>query len=154
MGTEIERKFLVNGLGWEKNAYRTIKQGYLCTDPDRTVRVRLLDSEAFITIKGRPQGITRAEYEYYIPTQDAQELLKMCVGHIIVKKRFIVQLQTTLWEVDQFEGAHKGLVIAEVELQSEQQQFHRPSWLGEEVSDDPKFTNSYLSQYAFSSPNR
>ena len=149
MGTEIERKFMVNGLGWEHNDYHSITQGYLCTDPDRTVRIRLYESEAFITIKGRTHGITRAEYEYSIPLHEGRDLLQMCTGHIISKKRFIVKLHNTIWEVDQFEGAHKGLILAEVELQSETQDFHKPSWLGMEVSDDPKFTNSYLSQHPF-----
>ena len=153
MGTEIERKFLVNGLDWERNHYRSIKQGYLCTEPDRTVRIRLIDSEAFITIKGRSRGITRSEYEYPIPTNEGQEMLRMCTGHIISKKRFIVNYNNTIWEVDQFEGAHKGLVIAEVELQSEQQEFEKPSWLGKEVSTDPKFTNSYLAQHPYSASN-
>ena len=153
MGTEIERKFLVNGLGWEDSPHRAIVQGYLSTDPDRTVRVRLFESEAFITIKGRSHGITRAEYEYSIPLDEGRELLQMCTGHIISKKRFIVKIQNTIWEVDQFAGSHKGLILAEVELQSESQDFHKPSWLGIEVSNDPQYTNSYLSQNPFSAPH-
>ena len=149
MGTEIERKFLVKGLGWEHSPHRSIKQGYLCTDPDRTVRIRLFETEAFITIKGRTHGITRAEYEYPIPLNEGIEMLKMCTGHIISKKRFIIKLDNTTWEVDQFEGAHQGLIIAEIELQSEQQPFHKPSWLGMEVSNDPRYTNSYLSQHSY-----
>ena len=147
MGIEIERKFRVRGSGWEHSSHCSIKQGYLCTDPDRTVRVRLVESRAFITIKSRAQGITRSEYEYSIPPEEAEELLQMCTGHIISKKRFFVKIQNTTWEVDQFEGVHKGLVVAEVELESEHQDFHRPHWLGEEVSEDHRFTNSYLSQH-------
>ena len=151
MGTEIERKFLVVGSGWENAPSKNIKQGYLNNDPDRTVRVRIMDSEAFITIKGRAKGITRTEFEYSIPPKDALQLLEMCTDQIICKKRFIVNINDTIWEVDQFEGAHAGLVLAEVELTSEHQNIHKPQWLGKEVSEDHRFTNSYLSQNPFNS---
>ncbi|MBM76833.1 MAG: adenylate cyclase [Proteobacteria bacterium] len=149
MGTEIERKFLVVGSGWEDAPFKYIKQGYLSNDPDRTVRIRVMDSTAFITIKGRSKGITRAEFEYTIPHNEALELLNMCTNQIICKKRFFVKVHGTTWEVDLFEGAHTGLVLAEVELTSEHQDFQKPQWLGKEVSEDHRFTNSYLSQNPF-----
>ena len=150
MGTEIERKFLVDGHGWNTNQGTRISQGYLNHDKERTVRVRVAGDKAFITIKGIASGATRDEFEYAIPVSDADELLRMCDGPLIEKIRHVVVCEGTTWEVDEFQGLNVGLVVAEVELESEGQSYSAPPWLGAEVTEDPRYFNSSLAMRPYS----
>ncbi|MBK6593637.1 MAG: CYTH domain-containing protein [Burkholderiales bacterium] len=150
MGVEIERKFLVKGSDWRTKAGTTIGQGYLNRDKNRTVRVRIAGEEAFLTIKGPSVGPSRLEFEYAIPTPDAMALLQLCEGTPISKTRHVVIFGGMKWEIDEFHGANDGLVVAEIELDSEDQQFSRPDWVDREVTDDPKFFNSNLIEHPFS----
>lgn len=150
MATEIERKFLVTGDGWKSPSDGTrIAQGYLSIDADRTVRVRLAGNNAWITIKGRTEGISRAEFEYPIPAEDARELLNLCLPSVIDKTRHRVSFGGHVWEVDVFHGDNDGLILAEVELADESVAPELPPWVGEEVSNDPRYYNSSLSSLPF-----
>lgn len=154
MGVEIERKFLVKKADWavvEKGQGTYYNQGYLLDDPARTIRVRLSAEKAFITIKGVSQGASRAEYEYPIPLQDARELLEQFAITSLSKVRYKIPYEGKLWEVDTFLGENEGLLLAEIELQSETEQFLQPPWLGEEVTDDERYYNSYLAKHPFKS---
>ncbi len=153
MGIEIERKFLVAGEGWRQmSTSRTcFNQGYLSRDPARTVRVRIAGDSAFLTIKGATRGATRAEFEYGIPPADARQLLAMSDGPVVEKVRHLCPHAGMTWEVDEFLGANAGLVVAEIELQSEGQAFDRPSWLGEEVTGDARYVNANLAVRPFTS---
>jgi adenylate cyclase len=151
MGREIERKFLVVGDAWREGAVGTLyRQGYLSRETGRTVRVRVAGDAAYLTIKGPVEGIARAEFEYPIPAEDVDALLELCDGPPIEKCRHIVPFGGLRWEVDEFLGANAGLVVAEIELESEDQEFARPPWLGREVSDDPRYFNSRLVEFPFS----
>ena len=150
MPAEIERKFLVNGNGWRQGQGTSICQGYLNPDKERTVRVRLAGEKAFLTVKGMNIGATRAEYEYPIPVSHAEELLKICDGPVLEKNRYAVDHNGLIWEVDEFLGENEGLIVAEVELKSEDQSFDRPEWVGQEVTDDPRYFNSNLCAHPFS----
>ena len=152
---EIERKFLLKGDFHPFATHKSrIVQGYLCASSARTVRIRIKDLEAFITIKGPSgkTGFSRAEYEYPIPYSDAEEMMKLC-GSTIEKERYYVPNGKRTFEVDVFHGAHEGLVIAELELSSEDEPFNRPDWLGEEVTGDVRYYNSYLSTHPFNPSN-
>ncbi len=148
MAKEIERKYLVKPGSWKGNLTEAdssfIQQGYLSTDPDRVVRIRIRDKKAFLTIKNRPEGLSRNEFEYSIPVEDAVELMKMCVTAVIVKRRYEIRYKNHRWEVDEFLGKNKGLVLAEIELKNETDDFPLPDWIGEEVSDNPKYSNLQL----------
>lgn len=145
MASEIERKFLVTGDAWRDGSPGLrMAQGYLSLDPDRTVRVRLAGENAWLTVKGRTQGITRAEFETSIPPADAAELLKMCLPSVIDKTRHRVDFGGHVWEVDVFHGANEGLVIAEVELTDESVLPELPPWVGAEVSSDVRYFNASL----------
>lgn len=144
MATEIERKFLVQGTPWREGTGTRICQGYLNRDQERTVRVRIAGDQAFLTIKGVTQGATRKEFEYGIPTADAEQLLKLSDGPMIEKNRYVIAHDGCQWEVDEFLGENAGLVMAELELSSEQQSFSRPPWLGIEVTHDRRYYNSCL----------
>jgi len=146
MAQEIERKFLITGEAWRELANgTTYRQGYLSTVKERTVRVRTIDDKGFLTIKGITVGATRAEYEYEIPASDANEMLDdLCEQPIIEKNRYKVSLDGLIWEIDEFDGVNAGLIVAEVELESENQEFTKPEWIGEEVSNDPRYFNSNL----------
>ena len=144
MATEIERKFLVTGTAWTSKPYSYYRQGYLNRDKNRTVRIRVADKQAFITIKGLTVGAKRAEYEYPIPLSDGEAMLKLCEPPLIEKKRRIVEYSGLKWEIDEFLGDNAGLVIAEVELTSQSQQIDLPDWIGQEVTDDPRYFNSNL----------
>jgi adenylate cyclase len=151
MATEIERKFLVSGDPWKNSPGTRVRQGYLATGDAATVRVRVADHHAFLTIKGRRSGMTRAEYEYQIPLSDANEMLDtLCMGAVIEKHRHVVHEGGLVWEIDRFTGANEGLVLAEVELRSEQQAFDPPSWLGSEVTDDERYYNANLARQPYS----
>ena len=147
MATEIERKFLVVSDSWRAHSIRqiAIQQVYLCRGAT-TVRVRRADDEAWLTIKGPTTGISRSEFEYRIPLADAEQLLTgQCQGPLIEKTRHWVVIDGHRWEVDEFIGANAGLVLAELELSSEDARFSKPEWLGREVSADPRHSNSALS---------
>jgi adenylate cyclase len=150
MGTEIERKFLVQGTDWRHATSVPFSQGYLNRDKERTVRVRIAGDKAFLTIKGVTQGATRAEFEYEIPVADAEHLLKLSDGPIVQKNRYVVVYEGSRWEVDEFLGDNAGLVVAEIELSSEDQQFSRPPWLGREVTHDSRYFNSNLASHPYS----
>jgi adenylate cyclase len=151
MGKEIERKFLVRGDSWRGIAQGTaIRQGHLSTDLERVVRVRAAGEKGFLTIKGKGKGLTRPEYEYEIPLKDAEEILSgLCVGAMIEKTRYRVEDEGLAWEIDEFHGENQGLVVAEVELESEDQEISIPDWLGDEVSGDPQYLNVNLSLRPF-----
>ena len=144
MGIEIERKFLLIGTTWKHLAPGTsYRQGYLNSAKERTVRVRTIDDKGFLTIKGISVGAARVEYEYEIPLADAKHLLDdLCEQPIIEKNRYKISHSGFIWEVDEFFGENEGLVVAEIELESEDQPFEKPEWVGEEVTGDPRYFNS------------
>lgn len=151
MSVEIERKFLVRHDHWLRHVVRSyaLKQGYLSQDQGPTVRVRTKGAQGFLTVKGKTSGVSRLEFEYEIPHNEALQLLELCVQPAIEKVRHEVFHEGHLWEIDVFEGANLGLILAEIELKSEQETFARPSWLGEEVSHDTRYFNSQLAQNPF-----
>ena len=155
MNYEIERKFLVKEDSWKEGLTEAdssfIQQAYLSVYPEPTVRVRTRDSRAWLTIKGKTEGLGRPEYEYKIPILEATELLKMAVSSVVLKRRYEVKYQDNLWEIDEFYGDNEGLIIAEIELETEDEKFDNPAWLGEDVSLDPKYRNSYLASKPFKS---
>lgn len=147
MAIEIERKFLVQDDSWRELAHQGThyRQGYLNRAKEKTVRVRLAGNQGFITIKSNNCGISRQEFEYTIPEADAIFMLeKLCEKPIIEKIRYCITYQNMLWEVDEFLSPHPGLILAEVELQHDQQKISLPSWVGLEVSHDPRYYNSQL----------
>jgi len=151
MGTEIERKFLLKGDAWRALAKGTpYRQGYLNSAKERTVRIRTVGDQAFLTIKGITVGNTRAEYEYPIPFDECNAMLdSLAEKPIIEKSRYKIAVGELTWEVDEFFGDNKGLIVAEVELTSEAQQFDKPAWVGDEVSGDPRYFNSNLIKHPF-----
>lgn len=149
---EIERKYLVTNTDFLKDLTgKRITQGYLCTDPERTVRVRLKGAEGFITIKGisSHDGLSRYEWEKEIPLIQAKELLQLALPGVIDKTRYEVVVDLHTWEIDIFHGANKGLVLAEIELQSQTERFSIPKWIGKEVTGDHRYYNAYLSGQPF-----
>ena len=144
MATEIERKFLVVGDAWRTADGTRIWQGYLNRDKDRTVRVRVAGEHAFLTVKGATKGATRAEFEYEIALADAEQMMSLCDGPVIQKVRHRVAHAGFTWEIDEFLGDNAGLVVAEIELPSEEQPFAKPTWVGREVTDDARYYNSNL----------
>lgn len=147
---EVERKFLVLNDNYREEAYSTIRirQGFLNTDPYRTVRVRLAGDQAQITIKGisSDNGTTRYEWEKEIPFSEAETLLNLCELNLIEKKRYLINFRNFVYEVDEFLEENEGLVIAEIELEDEEQEFAKPSWLGKEVTGDVRYYNSLLAK--------
>ena len=150
LAKEIERKFLVAASWQPGNRGDRIAQGYLCREPDRTVRVRLRGEKGYLTIKGRNSGITRLEYEYEIPYGDAEALLRLCEPPLVEKTRYVEYWNGFKWEIDVFTGANAGLVVAEIELPATDTVFQRPSWLLAEVSNDPRYYNSNLIKNPYS----
>jgi adenylate cyclase len=152
MGIEIERKFLVKNQGWRSLAVGTpYRQGYIANSEGRTVRVRQVGNQGYLTIKGPSQANSRAEFEYLIPLEDAQFMLdNLCNPPLIEKQRYKIQEGQLLWEVDEFFGENQGLIVAEVELTDENQAVELPEWIGQEVSDDPRYFNVNLSTYPYS----
>lgn len=150
MAVEIERKFLVRDDSWNDGTPGVrIAQGYLSLDPERSVRVRLAGENAWLTVKGAASGITRAEYEYPIPMDDARALLKICLQSVIDKTRHRIRFGGHLWEIDVFHGANEGLVLAEVELAGESVMLDPPPWAGAEVSTDLRYYNTSLAVTPF-----
>jgi adenylate cyclase len=153
MAQEIERKFLVTSNLFKREAHKEtrITQGYLCSIPERTVRVRIKADKGFITIKGKANatGTSRYEWEKEIPAQEASLLLQICEPGTIDKTRFEVKAAQHIFEVDEFYGENTGLIVAEIELQHEDEDFEKPSWLGEEVTGIAKYYNSSLKEIPF-----
>jgi adenylate cyclase len=151
MGKEIERKFLVKGDAWRDLSKGTsYRQGYLNSAKERTVRIRTINDQAFLTVKGLTVGATRAEYEYEIPLADCNAMLDaLAEKPIIEKKRYKVPFAGLTWEIDEFFGENAGLIVAEVELESEGQAFRKPEWVGEEVTADPRYFNSNLIKHPY-----
>ncbi len=152
MGQEIERKFLTRSDSWKEGLKgRLFRQGYLSSVKERTVRVRLVDDLGLLTIKGITRGISRLEFEYRIPADEAAELLEnLCERPLIEKTRYLLDHEGFGWEIDEFHGENAGLVVAEIELENATQDFPRPDWLGEEVSDDPRYFNANLIHHPYS----
>ena len=144
MAKEIERKFRVKEGAWRSAKGTTYRQGYLNSVKERVVRVRTINDKGYLTIKGLTVGATRLEFEYEIPRQDAEQLLDICEKPLIEKTRFKVEEGGFIWEIDEFFGENQGLIVAEVELESEDQDFPRPDWVLEEVTGDPRYFNSNL----------
>lgn len=149
MAIEIERKFLVVGESWRSAPAVFYSQGYLSSDKTRTVRVRIAGEQAFLTVKGVTQGMSRAEFEYAIPPADARELLLMCEQPLIEKYRRKIIYAGFVWEVDDFLGENQGLIVAEIELPSEDTLFTKPEWAGQEVTADARYFNSNLARTPF-----
>ena len=154
MAEEIERKFLLKNDTWKTAASGTrFRQGYLSTVKERTVRVRLEGDRGFLTVKGLSTGAVRKEYEYEIPVQEAGALLNLCEQPLIEKTRYRIENKGLTWEVDEFEGKNRGLILAEIELDSEDQEIELPCWIGREVTDDPKYFNANLVKNPFNTWN-
>ena len=152
MGIEIERKFLVKNNSWqvESDAGQEFVQGYMVGGVKSSVRVRIEGDRAFLNIKSATIGVTRMEYEYPIPVSDARELLEnLCNKPLIEKNRYLIRRNGLVWEIDVFKGDNAGLVVAEVELNSQDQSFESPEWLGEEVSHDPRYYNVNLTKHPY-----
>jgi len=153
MTIEIERKFLVTSNAFKTEAFNSysIKQGFLNSHKERTVRVRLKKDKGYLTIKGKsPEGgFSRFEWEKEISLKDAENLLLLCETGIIEKKRYLVKVENHVFEIDEFYGDNLGLLIAEIELSSENETFEKPKWLGKEVTGDLKYYNSYISKLPF-----
>lgn len=152
MPQEIERKFLVRG-EFKSLAYKAVRiqQGYLSSVKERTVRIRIKDQQGFITIKGQSSanGVSRYEWDKEIPVEEARELLLLCEPGMIDKTRYLIQAGEHVFEVDEFYGDNKGLILAEVELGSEDENFERPDWLGEEVTGDLRYYNAELTRQPY-----
>ncbi len=153
MGIEIERKFLPASDGWKRLASgAAYRQGYLCADRERSVRIRTIGERGFLTVKGTSIGASRLEYEYEIPVDDANTLLNsLCQKPLIEKIRYKIEHAGFTWEVDEFLGENEGLIVAEIELESEDQRFERPDWIGKEVTGDPRYFNANLIKHPYSS---
>lgn len=152
MSLEIERKFLVKGdFKPFVQTQNRIVQGYICTDKDRTVRIRIYGEKGFLTIKSAPNehGWSRYEFEQTISLTDAEELLKLCLPGTIDKVRHLIPCGNHTWEVDVFHGENEGLTVAEIELESENETFEVPEWIGDEVTGDPKYYNAMLTTYPY-----
>lgn len=154
MPLEIERKFLVVKEIWQKvnkpipDFYR---QGYLYSDVSKTIRLRIADTKAWLTIKGKTTGASRPEFEYEIPARHAEEMLNLMAESSLEKYRYKIEIGGKIWEVDEFKGDNEGLVLAEIELKSEQETFELPEWTGLEVTSDERYNNAYLSKKPFQS---
>ena len=145
MPQEIERKFLVRHDGYKEGASKSyFRQGYLCSHKDRVVRVRIAADSATLSIKGATVGAVRPEFEYPIPLKDAQALLDLCEKPLVEKYRYTLSYGGMTWEVDEFSGDNEGLVVAEIELTSEGQDFQKPDWVGKEVTYDSRYYNAAL----------
>lgn len=156
MPIEIERKFLVNTALWHPEPALGVRyrQGYLSTDPERVVRVRVAGTSGFLTIKGKTVGTERSEFEYAIPLADAEAMLDhLCLRPLIEKVRYRELAGGHTWEIDAFEGDNAGLIVAEIELPSTSATFDLPPWAGAEVSSDPRYFNSNLAAHPFSQWN-
>ncbi len=153
MNQEIEHKYLVRKDLWyavHKPLGVNIRQGYLHTDPGKNIRIRTTGTDAFLTIKGPSANATRAEYEYPIPPGEADELLQLCTAPVIEKVRYRMEVAGKTWEVDEFFGENEGLILAEIELTFTEEKYDIPAWVGEEVTNDPRYYNAYLAEHPYS----
>lgn len=152
MAQEIERKFLVRDLSWRDQAQGSLlRQGYISDRDGQVVRVRREGEEAWLTIKSKTTGISRGEWEYPIPVHDAEQLLnQVCLQPILEKYRYRLHINGLVWEIDEFLGLNAPLIVAEVELESEDQSFEKPEWLGQEVSHDRRYANAALISHPYS----
>jgi adenylate cyclase len=155
MAQEIERKFLLTDDSWRGLAQGIeYRQGYLCANKERSVRARIAGNRGFLTIKGATVGASRSEYEYEIPLEDARSMLdELCQQPLIEKKRYTIPYRGFVWEVDEFFGLNAGLIVAEIELETEDQPFERPEWIGDEVTGDPRYYNAALCAEPYSTWN-
>jgi adenylate cyclase len=152
MGVEIERKFLVDRTGWEridKPEGRHYRQGYILNEKNQTVRVRVSDTKAYLNLKSRSSDVSRDEYEYEIPLEDGLAILKSFTNKQVEKTRYNIDFSGKTWEVDVFEGGNAGLIVAEIELESEDEKFDKPAWVTTEVTDDGRYTNASLVKHPF-----
>ncbi|MGC4102874.1 CYTH domain-containing protein [Ferruginibacter sp.] len=152
MGLEIERKYLVDHQTWnaaDKSAGKLYRQGYISTDENKTIRIRLAGTDAWLTIKGKTTGATRSEFEYSIPAEDAIQMLNTLAESELSKTRYKIPCKGKLWEVDVFHDENEGLIVAEIELASEDEEFELPEWASTEVTGDAKYYNSNLTLYPF-----
>jgi CYTH domain-containing protein len=152
MATEIERKFLLRSAVWRASAGpgTLLRQGYLSTVPERTVRVRRSDGRGWLTVKGLSVGATRLEFEYEVPAADADAMIDaLCERPLVEKIRYCVEHQGLTWEIDEFQGENEGLLVAEVELEREDQPLPLPEWAGDEVTSDPRYANANLAVLPF-----
>ncbi len=151
MGLEIERKFLVSNRDWQKQENGVLyRQGYLATADGQSIRIRIAGARAYLTIKKQIDDISRQEFEYSIPVEDANILLdQICIKPLIEKTRYHVEYGLHIWEIDEFSGRNQGLVIAEIELTHKDEKFERPGWLSKEVSNDPRYLNVNLQKKPF-----
>ncbi len=152
MGQEIERKFLVTGDGWRHlDAGEEYCQGYLNSGDQTTVRVRTIGERGFITVKGPSEGYSRLEFEYEIPSQEAKLMLEgLCRKPLIRKRRYRIPYAGVVWEVDEFKGENRGLIVAEIELAAVDQPFARPAWIGREVTSESRYYNTSLVSFPYS----
>jgi adenylate cyclase len=151
MGMEIERRFLVNGDAWRSlGEAREYQQGYISVDPERIVRVRIAGDQAWLTLKAKVSDVSRHEFEYEIPKQDAQTILSSMCPMQVSKHRTRVVMGNHVWEIDEFHGENHGLILAEIELDSEDAVFDKPDWVGEEVTSDGRYTNAHLANHPYS----
>ena len=152
MATEIERKFLLYSDGWRKLVSRQCRyrQGYLANSESASVRVRVAGGRAHLNVKGMTLGVSREEFEYEIPLADGLDMLNnLCIGPLIEKTRFFVEYSGHTWEIDVFDGDNAGLVVAEIELESEEEPFELPPWVGKEVSDEERYYNVCLVRHPY-----
>lgn len=152
MAYEIERKFLLKTDGWRKQISKTlnIKQAYFCNTDKTSLRIRVSDKQAFISAKTMTRDIRRHEFEYEIPHADGEFMIQhMCMGSAIIKQRYLVNMHPHVWEIDEFFGDNEGLVVAEIELQHEAENFTKPDWVGEEVSNQDRYFNMALVENPF-----
>lgn len=151
MALEIERKFLLKEGPWRNEKGTMYRQGYLNSAKERTVRVRIMEDHGYLTVKGISRGAVRVEYEYAIPGAEAEAMLDdLCEKPLIEKMRYKIEFKGLVWEADEFFGENLGLLVAEVELESEDQSFVKPEWVGEEVTGDPKYFNANLIHHPYS----
>lgn len=156
MGKELERKFLVKDNSFKKlSTGKLYKQGYISSNPDSTVRIRIVGNKGFLTIKNKGNGLARDEFEYEIPFTDAEEILqKICQKPFIEKTRYLYNYKGHTWEIDEFHGENEGLIVAEIELENEDENFEIPEWIGEEVTYDNKYFNSNLFKNPYKNWNK
>ena len=154
MGVEIERKFLIEKDLWyalKRPSGILMQQAYLVNEPEKVIRIRVTDSAGYLTIKGPAISATRSEYEFPISKAEAIQIMDQFAKSRIDKTRYKIVFEGKTWEVDEFWGGNEGLIIAEIELKSEDEQFIKPSWVGREVTEDPRYYNSWLSEHPFTS---
>lgn len=152
MTVEIERRFLLKNDDWRKQAAepQILRQGYLSVEKERTIRVRIAGSRAWLTLKGYISDVSRSEFEYEIPLEHAQAMMETMCPFKMEKRRYRVEFEGFLYEIDEYGGENAPLVVAEIELPSEDAPFAKPDWLGAEITSDGKFTNAYLSRHPYS----